>query len=177
MVDVDVNAAMDEEVSADLIKAAQEADLIEGGRYRFQVETAERVENMKEFFDEEQTRKNPFYGKNVYNLRMRLTAKRDGKDKKAPFVTLDRPRTHFQKVTAATVLNSRGELSTESVLFGQMAGIYAKATGEKPTVGAVLGYFSDNAAEIHITKSEEAEKNGVTYAAKNWVRGVKAITE
>lgn len=175
MNDIDVNADMDELVSADLVKAAQEADLIDTGRYRFQVETAEKVENMKEFFDEAQTQKNPWYGKSVYNLRLSLSAIRNGKGKDAPYVSLDRPRTYFQKVSPAQVLNRAGELSTESKLFGQIAGIVMKTSGQA-SVRQTLDYFKDRAGEITITKSEESEKDGKHYDAKNWTRGIKALS-
>ncbi len=168
---------MEEQVNADLIKQAQEADLIEGGKYRFQVESAEPVENMKEFFDEEGKEKNPFYGKPVFNLRMRLTAKRDGQSKDAPFVTLERPRTYFQKVCSASVLNRKSELSTESKLFGQMASIVVAVVGGNVTNKQVLEWFKDNAAEVTITKTEETEKDGKHYDAKNWTRAIKAIKE
>lgn len=172
----EVNVAEDfnEQVSADLIKAAQEADLIEAGRYRFQVESYESKKDDKEYFDEEQTQRNPWFNKTRHNLRLSLSSKRDGAGKDAPFTLLERPRTFFQRVASATVLNSKGELSNESKFFGQMAGIAAKGTGQNMTVKEVLDYFTEHAAEITITKSEATEKYP---DAKNWVRAIKALNE
>lgn len=176
MSEVDVNAAMDEQVSADLIKAAADADLIPGGRYRFQVESYEGSVADKEYFDEEQKNRNPFYGKTLYNLRLSLTSVRDAKGKDAAYTKLDRPRTIFQRVTNATVLDRRGELSIESKLFGHMASIVSAATGSSPTVRQTLDWFKDNAGEITITKTDEkTTDDGKHYDAKNWVRGIKPV--
>lgn len=168
----------DEQVSADLVKAAQEADLIDGGRYRFQIESYEGAVVDKEFFDEEGKNENPFYGKMVYNCRLSLTSVRDGKGKDAPFRTLERSRTIFQRVCFSNVLNRRGELSIESKLGGQLTGIMVQETGNSSVKASqVLEYFKDNAAEINITKTEGKvdEKTGNYYEPRNWVRGVKAI--
>lgn len=174
----EVMEQFDEQVAADLVKAAQEADLVEAGRYRFQIESYEGSVVDKEFFDEEGKNKNPFYGRKVYNCRLLLTSVRDGNQKDSPFRTLDRPRTIFQRVCFANVLDRRGELSIESKLGGQLTGIMIQATGNSSvTASKVLDYFKDNAAEIHITKSEGRvdEKTGNYYDPRNWVRGVKAL--
>lgn len=174
----DMVEQFDEQVSADLVKAAQEADLIDAGRYRFQIESYEGAVADREFFDEEGKHRNPFYGRTVYNCRLLLTSVRDGQRKDAPFRTLDRPRTIFQRVCFANVLDRRGELSIESKLGGQLAGIMMQATGESAVKASkVLDHFKDNAAEINISKTEGRvdEKTGNYYEPRNWVRGVKVI--
>lgn len=173
----EVTEQFDEQVSSDLIKAAQEADLIDGGRYRFQIESYEEQVSDKEYFDEEGKNRNPFYGKKVYNCRLSLTSVRDGKGKDAAFKLLERPRTIFQRVCFQNVLDRRGELSIESKLGGQIAGIAVTALGGTVTVSQALDYLKDNAAEINITKTEGKtdEKTGNYYEPRNWVRGVKAI--
>lgn len=164
----------DGEVDEGLRKAAQEADLIPGGRYKFQVEEPNIAAVDREFFDQEQTKRNPFYGKKVANMRIRLTSKRDGDKKDSPWVTLERPRNFSVRVCPSTVKYDNGDLTTESKLFGQMIDVAVKAEGRTLTNQEVIEYFRNNLGEIHITQSEAAEKNGKYYEAKNWVRGIKA---
>lgn len=170
----EVNVAEDfnEQVSEDQVKVAQEADLIEAGRYRFQVDTDEPQKDDKEYFDEEQTKKNPWYGKTRHNLRLRLTSKRAGVGKDAPFEVLERPRTYFQRVASTSVLRADGELSNESKFFGQMAGIAMKGTGQKMTVGEVIAYFMDHAAELIMTISKVSDKYP---DAKNFIQAIKGL--
>jgi len=177
MSEVDVNAAMDETVNQEAAKAALEADLVEGGRYRFQLaEFPQVVKDDKEFFDKEETQKNPWYGKTRFNLRMSLTSKRVGKGKDEPFETLDRPRTYWQKVSNDVVLNAKGEKSKETIFFGQMINIATKELGHVPTIRETLQYFVDHAGEVVITRTEEKDtEDGRHFEARNWTQAIKSL--
>lgn len=172
MADVDVSEELNEVASQDQAKAAAEADLIPGGRYRFQMESYTPEKSDREYFDEAQTEKNPWYGVTRLNLRLQLTAKRDLKGKDAQFEMLERPRVYFQRVSPKTVLNSRGEISIESRLFGQMINVVTKAQGGQPTNKEVLDYFQNNMAEITITLTEGNDKYP---DPKNFVKSIKAL--
>ena len=161
----------DGQVDEDLRKAAQEADLIPAGRYRFQVVKPNIATDTREYFDKEETKRNPFYGKKVANMEVRLTSKRDGDKKDSPWVTLDSPRTFFMRVCPSTVKRDE-KLTQESKHFGQMIDVAVKASGEALSNQQVIEWFQNNLAEIHITQSEADETKG--YSAKNWIRGIKA---
>ncbi len=165
----------DGQVDEELRKSALEAELIPGGRYKFQIEEPNIATVDREYFDKEQTKRNPFYGKKVANMKVRLTSKRDGDKKDSPWVTLERPRTTYIRVCPSTVKWESGELTIESKLFGQMIDVAVKGSGEALSNQGVIDYFRENFGEVHITLSEERDDKatGKHYDAKNWIRGIK----
>lgn len=158
------------EASDALAKEAREADLLAAGRYKFQVTVPNIATDTREFFDKEETKRNPFYGKKVANMQVSLTSKRDGEKKDSPWVTLERSRL-FNIRVCPSIVKREEKLTDESKLFGQMIDVAVKAEGRALTNQEVIEWFTNNLAEVRITLSEATEK----YAAKNWVREIKAV--
>ena len=107
----------------DLAKKAQEQPITPEGRYKFQIEAVTVRVGDKEYWDKEETRRNPFFGKQMARLQLKLTSKREGKGKDAPWSTLERPLRHFVNVCPEAVTDAQGELVIDSKLFGQMSAI------------------------------------------------------
>lgn len=155
----------------DLAKKAKEMPLTPEGRYKFQVESVIVRLGDREYWDKEETRKNPFYGKQMARLALRLSSKRDGKEKDAGWITLERPLLHFINVCPDAVCDDKGNLMIESKLFGQMSDVAGKAGAT--TNMQVIEYFKEHFGEINIGLSEANVEKG--YEAKNWNRSIKGV--
>jgi len=169
-----VNTTMDEMINTDLLKEAAEADLIPKGRYRFTIVNIEEQVGDKEYFDDEMTQKNPFFGVRQYNCRLELTSKREGEIVER----LERPRTYFMRVTGASIHNAEsGKLAKESKLFGALANIATKADPNITTNRGVVEYFQDHPGELVLIVMPEREWKGRMFDASNFVSAIKAWKE
>ena len=168
---MDVLEQLQGQRNEDLAKKAQELPLTPEGRYKFQVVGVTVRMGDREYWDKEETRRNPFFNKQMARLQLRLSSKRDGTTKDAPWVTMDRPLTHFINVCPEAISDDKGNLTIESKLFGQMSDVAGKAGAT--TNAQVIEYFKENFGEINIGLSEANAEKG--YEAKNWNRSIKGV--
>ena len=164
-------------IDKDLAKKAAESNLVETGRYRVIAETFTEQVQDKEFFDAEETRRNPFFGKAYGSLVLRLGSKRDGKGSKAPFVTLPVPKVFFLRISPAIVNAPWDEtkLTKESRHFGLIQNLAVK-DGVTTTKG-VMDWAIEHPFELSISMYEAGEKDGRTWEAGNKVNAVYALKD
>ena len=173
----EVDSAWGGMIDKDLAKKAAESNLIETGRYRVIAEKFTEQVQDKEYFDDDETRRNVFFGKPYGSLTLRLGSKRDGKGAKAGFVTLDVPKVFFLRVSSAIVNTPWDEkkLTKESRHFGLIQGLAVK-DGVTTTKG-VMDWAVEHAFELSISMYEAGEKDGRTWEAGNKVNAVYALKE
>ncbi len=167
------------QVSEEQTKAASESNLIPGGRYRATLVDPGKPEvNNREFFDKEETKKNPHFNKLTTNMRFSLTAARANGAKDGAFESLEKALGYFIRVCLEPAYDDRtGKLTSDSEVWGKMCAIYKQATGQSGPQDRVdvITYFMENAVEINISRTEATEKDGRVYDAKNWFRGFSII--
>ena len=173
-----VDRAFGGQIDNDLMKKAGEAGLVETGRYRAVVEKWE-VREQKEYFDDAETKPNPFHGLDVGSFTLRLGSKRDGKGAKAPFVTLDTKRVFFLPICTATVMSDfdSTKLTKQSKYWGWLCTLAAK---DGVTANAeVIKWAQENAFEVSIVTYEAGtdEKSGRTWPAGTRAAGLYRLAE
>lgn len=140
-------------VSADLVKAAQEAETIATAKYPFTVSEVYDTEQ-REFFENQDgsTVKNPLFGKPVGRIQVTLYGVG-----KSGYDPIDgKNRSYFFNVCPETVYDANGNLVTASKLAAHM--IKTAKTDGQPFMAAV-DFFKSNKGRVSISKSQDGTRN------------------